>query len=151
MTFDSKLSYRLHLRQVASRAKQRLGLLRKTAPLLSHAGRVTVYKGFGRPMMEYAPPPPLAWMGSVPSQLAMLDAVQLRALNVIGPGTILPSLLVRRKVSALCLLYKLMCGHGLPQGAAMCPPPPSPPRRLYRHVIAAHEQPKHSTTPTCLS
>ena len=79
-TFDSKLSYRLHLRQVASRAKQRLGLLRKAAPLLSHAGRVTVCKGFVRPMLEYAP---LAWMGPAPSHLAMLDAVQLRALNVI--------------------------------------------------------------------
>ena len=101
-TFDSKLSYRLHLRQVASRAKQRLGLLRKAAPLLSHAGRVTVCKGFVRPMLEYAP---LAWMGPAPSHLAMLDAVQLRALNVIaiGPGTILPSRIVRRKVSALCL------------------------------------------------
>ena len=132
---------------MASRAKQRLGLLAPAEgrTLLSHAGRVTVYKGFVRPCWNMSPPRPPCVAGISSLTLAMLDAVQLRALNVIGPGTILPSLLIRRKVSALCLLYKLMCGHGLPQVAAMCPPPALPPR--HRRTRAA----KHSTIPTSLS
>ena len=66
---DPTLSYRAHTRSVALRASQRLGFLRKAAPILDDHGRVTVYKGFVRPLLEYAP---LAWS----TNMAQLDNVQ---------------------------------------------------------------------------
>ena len=61
--FDDRLSYRVHLRQVSLRANSSLGLLRKASKYLSIAGRITTYRGFVRPLLEYAP---LAWMGVAP-------------------------------------------------------------------------------------
>eukprot|EP00117_Sycon_ciliatum_P031458 scpid103696/ scgid24605/ len=46
----------------------------------------------------------LVWMGA---PLARLDAVQRRALKLIGPGVSVPSLEHRRRVAALSFLYKL--------------------------------------------
>ena len=61
--FDDRLSYRVHLRQVSLRANSSLGLLRKASKYLSTAGRIMTYRGFVRPLLEYAP---LAWMGVAP-------------------------------------------------------------------------------------
>ena len=81
---DPTLSYRAHTRSVALRASQRLGFLRKAAPILDDHGRVTVYKGFVRPLLEYAP---LAWSSAAATNMAQLDKVQQRALHFLGPGT----------------------------------------------------------------
>ena len=55
--------------------------------------------------MEYAP---LVWMGVPASHIQHLDNVQRRALRIIGPGAILPSLAVRGTVAALSCMYKLV-------------------------------------------
>ena len=110
--FDQKLSFGEHLRSVATRARQRLGLLRRSVHLLPLAGRITVYKAFVRPLLEYAP---LIWIGASSSHLSRLDRVQHRALGIIGPGAILPSLAIRRTVAALACLYKLQVITGPPQ------------------------------------
>ena len=103
--FDSGLSFRQHVRSIACRASQRLGLLRKAAPVLDPAGRERVYKGFVRPVMEYCP---LVWMSCPASHLAALDRVQKKALQIIGPGCWLTTLAHRRLVAACCFLYKLL-------------------------------------------
>ena len=104
VTFDTKLTFSDHIRNVASRANQRIYFFRKASRVLNQNARRIVYNGFIRPVLEYSP---LAWMGACSSSLARLDAVQHRALKTIGPNTLLQSLAVRRKVSALCYLYKL--------------------------------------------
>ena len=107
------------------RAQQRLGFLRRAAHILTPAGRTTAYKAFVRPVMEYAR---LVWMGAPASHIQRLDNVQRRALRIIGPGAILPSLAVRRTVAALSCMYKLHFITGPPQLHAVLPP--------HRHRIA---------------
>ena len=55
----------------------------------------------------------LVWSGAAACHLERLDKVQKRALSLIGAGTIIDSLALRRTVSALCLLYKLLSGPRL--------------------------------------
>ena len=92
VTFDTHLT-------VALRANSRLHLLRRAAPILSPRYRETMYKGFVRPLLEYAP---LVWMGSSKTSLAQLDRVQRRALHIISEHTWLPSLSLRSLLSHTC-------------------------------------------------
>ena len=132
--FDKDLSFRTHIRQLNIRGTQR-GFLRKGAAVLGPAGCVTAYKGFVQPVLEYGM---LTWMEASQTALRQLANVQRRALHVIGPGSFLPSLEVRRAVAALCFLYKL---HYLPGSAILTrllPPPAPPPQRETRMQLAVH-------------
>ena len=93
VTFDTHLTFNSHIRSVALRANSRLHLLRRAAPILSPRHREAMYKGFVRPLLEYAP---LVWMGKSTASLAQLDRVQPRALHIISEHTWLPSLSLRR-------------------------------------------------------
>ena len=86
-------------------------LLRKASAVLDIPGRLTTYKGFVRPLMEYSP---LVWSGAAACHLSRLDRIQRRALSFLGPGVIVDSLELRRTISGLCLLYKLLCGPRSP-------------------------------------
>ena len=111
VTFDKTLSFGQHLRSVAVRAAQRIGFLRKASAVLDIPGGLTTYKGFVRPLMEYSP---LVWRGVAACHLSRLDRIQRRALSFLCPGVIVDSLELRRTISGLCLLYKLMCGPRSP-------------------------------------
>ena len=78
VTFNTHLTFNSHIRSVALRANSRLHLLRRAAPILSPRHRATMYKGFVRRLLEYAP---LVWMGSSTTSLAQLDRVQRHALH----------------------------------------------------------------------
>ena len=99
VTFDRQLSFRSHLRNVSSKANQRLHFFKKVAPLLNVPGKLAAYNGFVRPSMEYSC---LEWMSASDTSLRQLDRVQRRALHLIGPGTCLPRLSYRRAVASLC-------------------------------------------------
>lgn len=146
VTFDQHLLFTKHLRQTALRAKQRLHFLKKASPLLDTRGQTTVYKGFVRPILEYAP---LAWMGACDTALDMLDAVQHRALKIFDRPVLLQSLAARRKVAALCYLYKLHYLPGPPALLAIKPSPATPP--LYtstrRQSTLKHQFQLDSTLP----
>ena len=119
VTFDRHLHYGQHLRITALRAARRIGFLRKACKVLDHKGRTAAYKGFVRPMLEYCP---LVWSGAADGHLRRLDKVQKRALSLLGQGTIVDSLVLRRTVSGLCFLYKLLSGSRLPTLRALLPP-----------------------------
>ena len=119
VTFDRHLHYGQHLRTTALRAARRIGFLRKACKVLDHKGRTAAYKGFVRPMLEYCP---LVWSGAADGHLRRLDKVQKRALSLLGQGTIVDSLVLRRTVSGLCFLYKLLSGPRLPTLNALLPP-----------------------------
>ena len=106
-----------------SKAKQRLGFLRRATRILDVHGRQATYKGFIRPVLEYAP---LVWMGAAKTHLSRLDRVKRNALHVLGPGILLQSLQARRTVAALAYLYKLQYISGPPQLRAIVPPPATP-------------------------
>ena len=72
VTFDTHLTFNSHIRLVALRANSRLHHLRRAAPILNPRHREAMYKGFVRPLLEYAP---LVWMGSSTASLAQLDRV----------------------------------------------------------------------------
>ena len=82
-------------------------------------GPADYYKGFVRPMLEYCP---LVWAGAAHYHLSRLDKIQKRALSLIGPGVSVDSLALRRSVSSLCLLHKLMSGPRLSTLANLLPP-----------------------------
>ena len=75
------------------------------------AGKLLVKASFG----QYSSIAHLLWSGAATCHLKLerLDKVQKRALSVIGEGTIIDSLALRRTASALCLLYKLLSGPRL--------------------------------------
>ena len=123
VTLDSQLSHRNHLRTVAIRAHQRLGLLRKASPLLDSRSRATVYRGFVRPVMEYFP---LVWMGAADCHLQRLDQTQPSALHLIGPGAMLQSLSIRRMVAACTYIYKLLCSNPTSPLRRLLPPSQAP-------------------------
>ena len=119
ITFDRHLSYSPHLPSTAVRAAQCIGFLRKAFTLLDHRCRTVAYKGFIRPLLEYCL---LAWSGAAACYPERLDKVQKSALSLFGEGTIIDSLALRRTVSALCLLYKLLSG---PRLTTLQPPLPA--------------------------
>ncbi|XP_065186110.1 uncharacterized protein LOC135816933 [Sycon ciliatum] len=137
VSFDAKLSFRNHLHNVAVRESQRLGFVRRAAHVLPRGGRLAMYKGFVRPVLEYAP---LVWMGACQTHLDHLDRVQRRALDIIGPGTLLDYLSLRRSVAGLTYLYKLRSTDGPAQLTAMLPPPepPRPHPKTRRQLDASH-------------
>ena len=55
ITVDKKLTWNKHIRNISSRAGQRLGALRRVASKLDAPGRATVYKAQIRSIMEYMP------------------------------------------------------------------------------------------------
>ena len=120
VTFHTHLSYRNHLRAVALRANQRIGFFRKASRVLNRQGCMATYKGFIRPLQEFAP---LVWIGAAQSHLQALDHIQHKAMKFIGDQTLLPTLATRRLVSALTYLYKLQCISGPAQLTSMVPPP----------------------------
>ena len=147
VVFDRHLHFGHHLRTLAIRASQRIGILRKASNILDLRGRITAYKGFVRPVMEYCP---LVWCGAATRHLARLNRVQKRALSLIGPGISVDSLAARRTVSGLCLLYKLFCGPRLPSLQALLPPPITPVRnaRTRRQSLPSHNFRLAATLPT---
>ena len=70
-----------------------------------------MYKGFVRPLLEYAP---LVWMGSSTTSLAQQDRVQRRALHIISEHTWLPSL-------SLSLCYHITVQAPLPRPVLTAP------------------------------
>ena len=145
--FDSKLSLRQHISSMTVRASQRLGLLRRAARILDTNGRLSVYQGFIRPMLEYAP---LVWMSAAPIHLARLDRIQRKAMAIIGPDVLLQSLAARRTLSGLCYMYKLQCIES-PQQLTNIVPPAAPtvvrPRTRHTHAVTHPHQPLNTLPP----
>ena len=138
MSLNSPLSYRRHIRNIAVRANQRLGQLKKASPFLDCSSRDRVYKAVVRPIMEYCP---LAWMGAAETHLQQLNRVQRRTLHIIGASTWLPSLTHRQLVAACTFLYKLFYLPPLSPLRSLLPPKapvPSRPTRLATSSIQGH-------------
>ena len=71
--------------------------------------------GVQPPCMGWRSPPP------PPSQV-QLDKIQRRALALIGPGVVEDSLALRRTISGISFIYKLMCGPRVPCLQTLLPP-----------------------------
>jgi len=110
ITIRKELSWNHILKNMATNAGKRLGLLRKVSPYINPEQRATIYKSMVRSRMEYAS---TVWMGASRTSLAWLDAIQRRALKIINlpqdtlVGKQIQPLEQRRHVGALTLLHRM--------------------------------------------
>lgn len=110
ITIRKELTWNHIIKNMATNAGKRLGLLRRVAPYLNPAQRATIYKSMVRSRMEYAS---TVWMGACPTVLSRLDSIQRRALKIINlPADALnrsqiQPLKLRREVGALTLLHRI--------------------------------------------
>lgn len=107
LTFTCKLSWNLHIMNIAKGASKAISFLHRARSVLSPAQLSTIYKSHVRSRMEYCSP---IWAGASTSSLARLDRVQARAAKLIGSGqaVLLPSLAHRRSVAALAAMHRIV-------------------------------------------
>ena len=103
VTFDKKLTFEKHIRNIASSVSQKVGILRKSIRMFGDEAIIAkCFNSFILPCLEYCSP---VWSSGADSHLKLLDRVMSSA------KFILPSINVdlwhRRKVSSLCLLHKM--------------------------------------------
>ena len=103
VTFDSKVTFETHLREVVSKAVMSLGVVHRAGNLFD-CPRVlkNYYTIYVLSHLEYCAS---EWMSSAESHLNLLDSV-VRSAERLCEGE-LCSLGHRRKVSTLCLLYAI--------------------------------------------
>ena len=105
--FDEHLSWAGMIKDVAMKARRRLGMLVRLRPLLDDQNMQRMYTAFIRPVMEYGS---LQYMGAAPTHLALLDRIQHTA-EKIGRFTV-ESLQSRREAAAVVFTLKLLAGGG---------------------------------------
>ncbi|CAH1244388.1 Hypp7294 [Branchiostoma lanceolatum] len=146
VTTDSKLTWTKHISNIAAKAGQRLGALRRVAHKFNTNGRSTVYKAQVRSIMEYAF---LCWMSAPTTSLKLMDSIQRKALRIIGVNEQqarlelnIPSLHNRPQVAATA--YKMHTNH--------VPQPFNSPRRttrssqaMRRHALTEPVSRTHTT------
>ena len=108
VTYDSALTFRLHIERLAREASGKLASLRRISWLLDNKGLETLYKAQVRSSLEYSC---LAWGGAASRHLNLLDRVQARAVRLIKDSGAqhepqLHSLQHRRDVAGLAVMYK---------------------------------------------
>ena len=133
MTFDSKMTFKKHLRSVSSAASQRLGILRKSFGVFydrSLLGRC--FQGFVLPVLEYCSG---VWCSATGTHLIQLDRAVSGARFLTG-GVFECDISHRRTVAVLCMLYKIRCNPVHPPNGAL--PGPYVPVRVTRGAPVAH-------------
>ena len=108
VTLTYNMSWSDHVNGVISKAKRSIYLLRRAATVLNPVSRLVIYKSHIRSQMEYCCP---LWMGADTVLLRKLDAIQSKAVRIIGVKSVcvnLQSLGHRRSVAALCVMHRLV-------------------------------------------
>lgn len=109
LTYDSRLTFRTHIQQLARAASRKLTSLRRISWLMDSRGREVLYKAQIRSSLEYSC---LTWGGAASTHLALLDKIQERAWRIITDRQpehlpTLQTLQHRRDVAGLTTLYKI--------------------------------------------
>ena len=141
VTFDSKMTFKKHLRSVSRAASQRLGILRKPWRVFhdrSLLGRC--FRGFVLPVLEYCS---AVWCSAADTHLKLLDRAVSGARFLTGV-VFDCDISHRRSVAVLCMLYKMRCNpvHSL-NGAL---PLPYVSVRVTRGAQVAH---RYTYAPPC--
>ena len=111
----------LYREDIAKAAGKKVGSLYRVSKLLTSDIILYLYKATIRPCMEYCCH---VWAGASSTSLSLLDKVQKRVANLIGPSlsTKLQPLSHRRNVVSLCLFHKYFNGLCSDELAALVPP-----------------------------
>lgn len=121
MTFSGDFSWRNYIEAIAKSASMKVGSLLRARNYLTPESILYLYKSTIRPCIEYCCH---IWGGAPADSLNLLDRIQHRICNAIGPNLSrkLDSLSHRRLVSSLCLFYKYSHGHCSTELSALVPP-----------------------------
>ena len=131
---DEKLTFECHLRDVASRASQKLGILRQAWRLYQDVSVVSkCFWSYILPILEYCSP---VWSSAADTHLRLLDRI-VRTVSALSNGQVQCDLDHRRSVAELCVFYKLFFNRNHPVKHLM--PGPMLRRRETRRTVAAHE------------
>ena len=132
MTFDSKITFKKHLRAVSRAASQRLGILRKSWRVFHDRSLLTrCFRGFVQPVLKYCS---AVWCSTADTHLKPLDRAVSGARFLSG-GVFEYDIAHRRSVAVLCMLYKIRCNPVHPLNGAL--PGPYVPVRLHA-VLSSH-------------
>jgi hypothetical protein len=135
LNFNSDLSWREYILELAKRASQKLNVLFRFRKFFSPYQLKTLYVSSIRPCMEYCCH---IWGGS--SSCHILDRFQSKAFRLISSPLIdpIPSLSHRRDVASLSLFYRYYFGHCSLE-LSNCIPPPLHRPRLTRQAVDSHQ------------
>lgn len=107
VVITNTLTWTPYVTSLAKKTARRLYILSRSRDLLPFKARVTVYKAYIRPLMEYASP---IWSGAGCTALGLLDRLQrkaLRLLKIHDPISVgIYPLEHRREVATLCTFYR---------------------------------------------
>ena len=107
---DSKFTFEKHIRSVSSSVAQKVGILRKSFKIFGDQRiLLNCFNSFILPCLEYCSP---VWSSAADCHLKLLDK-NLRAIKFLIPGLNV-DLWHRRKISSLCMLYKIFHNVGHP-------------------------------------
>nr|CAH7764864.1 unnamed protein product [Callosobruchus chinensis] len=111
-----------HVSSIATAAGKKLGYLFRARKYFSPSNLLTLYKAQIRPSLEYCSH---IWGAAAPTTLSILDAVQRRAIRLIGDLALtchLPPLSHRRAVGGLSLFYRYSNGFCSSELTTIIPP-----------------------------
>ena len=120
LPFDSTLSWRQYIEDIAKAASKKIGSLYRARDFLDAESILYLYKASIRPCMEYCCH---IWAGAPITSLNLLDSVQKLLKNLIGDDLFskLQSLSHRRDVASLSLFYRYFHGHCSDELASLVP------------------------------
>jgi ribonucleases P/MRP protein subunit RPP40 len=145
LTFSSDLSWKPYIKSIAKLASAKVASLYRARHFLTPDSILYLYKSLIRPCMEYCCH---IWGGSSNDALSLLDKVQRRIVNIVGPALAanLQPLSHRRNVASLSLFYKYYNGRCSKELASLVPSTKIH-SRVTRHSIKSH--PFTVTVPKC--
>ncbi|XP_065639570.1 uncharacterized protein LOC136072315 [Hydra vulgaris] len=145
LTVTSDLSWKPYIKPVAKLASAKVASLYRARHILTLDSILYLYKSQIRPCMDYCCH---IWGGSSNDALSLLDKVQKRIVNIVGPilAANFQPLSFRRNVASLSLFYKYYNGHCSKELASLVPSTKIH-SRLTRYSIKSH--PFSVTIPKC--
>nr|CAH7731126.1 unnamed protein product [Callosobruchus chinensis] len=142
-----------HVSSIATAAGKKLGYLFRARKYFSPSNLLTLYKTQTRPSLEYCSH---IWGAPAPTTLSILDAVQKRAIRLIGDPALtcyLQPLSHRRAVGDLSLFYRYSNGFCSSELTSIIPPL-SKPARCHADLLLAprrsffiDQEPNDTTAP----
>ncbi|XP_065658826.1 uncharacterized protein LOC136083358 [Hydra vulgaris] len=145
LAFTSNLFWKLYIKSITKLASVEITFLYQARYFLTSDSIFYLYKSQIRPCMENCCH---IWGGSSNDALSLLDKVQKRIVNIVGPAlaAILQPFSHRHNVASLSLFYKYFNGHCSKELASLVPFTKIH-SRVTRHSIRCH--PFSVTVPKC--
>ena len=120
LNFSNDFKWTSYIQSIAKAATKKVGSLYRAQKYLTPISILYLYKATIRPCIEYCCH---LWAGAPATLLNLLDKIQKRICNLIGPdlSSELQSLSHRRNVASLSLFYKYLNGHCSQELSALVP------------------------------